>query len=684
MSLQSGGLATQQQSVISQLQELKKTGPDDISNYASKKLEAWEGRTISSNEVSETFETISSMVEEHLLSKDLSESQVVPLKENVSALQKAAEGFQRITGVVSQPLGLESKSVKLEDVLAKIDEKEMANHPAFRENLSEEVAEHALKLGSVPVGSYVIVKSEDEFRVLVKDGRDSVSAHDLSEGEEGGFTISEGYDSDAGYESDDEVSVTPQKTVEKEPPPPPKVLSDLVTPMPPISNEMRSLLTLQNKLGGVQFSQWGRRGPAWNELGTQTKLIPKSSNRPQQLDPNLLLQSAVDVINLHPDSAMQVKRKGKNVFFHGNTVEVEGQKFNCHQLPGEHSRDNLWLSLWDDAGKGGGKATIVKLSTPGCRQACDPPILRKYWPVSKSDSEVKDFQSNCQAALEKLKQGRATQRLQSKVQGLQDRADKFQAKKGKLELEKQEREAQIASYEGEPPGLEDLKGKLEEVERGIGEAQQDVDRYTADIKDTTAQLDCLTEAFATQTKYIEEQLRSFQADEPNSGANVGQLTTQDKITVKLASEETLEGFPGAVIRRFSLTKEGSDDTRNVTQIDYPGWADYSTSSAGNLVSLRNVYKKEHGANPTPVYFHCRAGVGRTGTFIAFDASMSQIEKAAEQGKLSEIDPQKMVTDIIVKIRSQRDWQMVRQPVQAQQIVDSISLALMGMIQKADQ
>ncbi len=102
------------------------------------------------------------------------------------------------------------------------------------------------------------------------------------------------------------------------------------------------------------------------------------------------------------------------------------------------------------------------------------------------------------------------------------------------------------------------------------------------------------------------------------------------------------------------------------------------------MSLRNVYKKEHGANPTPVYFHCRAGVGRTGTFIAFDASMSQIEKAAEQGKLSEIDPQKMVTDIIVKIRSQRDWQMVQQPVQAQQIVDSISLALMGMIQKADQ
>lgn len=56
--------------------------------------------------------------------------------------------------------------------------------------------------------------------------------------------------------------------------------------------------------------------------------------------------------------------------------------------------------------------------------------------------------------------------------------------------------------------------------------------------------------------------------------------------------------------------------RIIHHITYKGWPDYGTPSSSGFIKFYNAYKVFSGNSKVVV--HCRAGIGRTGTFILID------------------------------------------------------------------
>nr|XP_022306857.1 receptor-type tyrosine-protein phosphatase alpha-like [Crassostrea virginica] len=81
-------------------------------------------------------------------------------------------------------------------------------------------------------------------------------------------------------------------------------------------------------------------------------------------------------------------------------------------------------------------------------------------------------------------------------------------------------------------------------------------------------------------------------------------------------EETQYTF--YIIRKFNMShNEGS---RNVTQYHFTKWPDHGTPDPLSLVFFHShVLRTRPGETQAPTVVHCSGGIGRTGTYIAFDA-----------------------------------------------------------------
>ena len=236
-----------------------------------------------------------------------------------------------------------------------------------------------------------------------------------------------------------------------------------------------------------------------------------------------------------------------------------------------------------------------------------------------------------------------------------------------------------AASSSEPTDKEPL---ISPLKARISELRDLIQKFEAEKDGFQRELETYLEAAKTHLAYVQEQKTIAQFGGP--GAFVETLTTLDGIKVELTEEKKLERFPGAIIRTFKLTKDGEPDSRTVTQIDYPDWEDFGASSANTLASLRSVYQEEHGDNPTSMNVHCRAGVGRTGTFVAYCGAMDAIERAVEEETISELNAKEMLFDLISDIRSQRDLQMVQSNSQGEQLVTALQLEVLKLAQKEDQ
>nr|XP_022307684.1 receptor-type tyrosine-protein phosphatase alpha-like [Crassostrea virginica] len=77
-------------------------------------------------------------------------------------------------------------------------------------------------------------------------------------------------------------------------------------------------------------------------------------------------------------------------------------------------------------------------------------------------------------------------------------------------------------------------------------------------------------------------------------------------------------FAFYVIRKFTMTH--SEEFRIVTQYHYTKWPDHSTPDPLSLVVFHShVLRTRTEESEAPTIVHCSAGIGRTGTYIAFDA-----------------------------------------------------------------
>ncbi|XP_030338613.1 receptor-type tyrosine-protein phosphatase eta isoform X4 [Strigops habroptila] len=97
------------------------------------------------------------------------------------------------------------------------------------------------------------------------------------------------------------------------------------------------------------------------------------------------------------------------------------------------------------------------------------------------------------------------------------------------------------------------------------------------------------------------------------------------IIVTMVSEVVL---PEWTIRDFTVEKSNTAEGHTVRQFHFTSWPDHGVPETTELlINFRHLVHEYSSQNPieSPTLVHCSAGVGRTGTFIAIDRLIQQIE-----------------------------------------------------------
>ncbi|NXV71663.1 PTPRJ phosphatase, partial [Atlantisia rogersi] len=97
------------------------------------------------------------------------------------------------------------------------------------------------------------------------------------------------------------------------------------------------------------------------------------------------------------------------------------------------------------------------------------------------------------------------------------------------------------------------------------------------------------------------------------------------IIVTMVSEIVL---PEWTIRDFTVEKANTPESHTVRQFHFTSWPDHGVPETTDLlINFRHLVHEYSSQNPidSPTLVHCSAGVGRTGTFIAIDRLIQQIE-----------------------------------------------------------
>ncbi|NWX32600.1 PTPRJ phosphatase, partial [Notiomystis cincta] len=97
------------------------------------------------------------------------------------------------------------------------------------------------------------------------------------------------------------------------------------------------------------------------------------------------------------------------------------------------------------------------------------------------------------------------------------------------------------------------------------------------------------------------------------------------IIVTMVSEVIL---PEWTIRDFTVEKSNTPESHTVRQFHFTSWPDHGVPETTDLlINFRHLIHEYNSQNPmdSPTLVHCSAGVGRTGTFIAIDRLIQQME-----------------------------------------------------------
>ncbi|XP_042740522.1 receptor-type tyrosine-protein phosphatase eta [Lagopus leucura] len=97
------------------------------------------------------------------------------------------------------------------------------------------------------------------------------------------------------------------------------------------------------------------------------------------------------------------------------------------------------------------------------------------------------------------------------------------------------------------------------------------------------------------------------------------------VIVTMVSEVVL---PEWTIRDFNVENADTLESHTVRQFHFTSWPDHGVPETTDLlINFRHLVHEYSSQNPidSPILVHCSAGVGRTGTFIAIDRLIQQIE-----------------------------------------------------------
>ncbi|KAF9731322.1 protein-tyrosine phosphatase [Paraphaeosphaeria minitans] len=118
----------------------------------------------------------------------------------------------------------------------------------------------------------------------------------------------------------------------------------------------------------------------------------------------------------------------------------------------------------------------------------------------------------------------------------------------------------------------------------------------------------------------------------------------------------------AQIRELHMTPEDGSDSRTVWHLLFGGWPDFLVPEGADraaLLRLIAVSREKNADNSTnPRIVHCSAGVGRSGTFIALDWLLQELD----DGSLDEVaDTEDPVLGVVSLLREQRMMMVQSEP-----------------------
>lgn len=108
------------------------------------------------------------------------------------------------------------------------------------------------------------------------------------------------------------------------------------------------------------------------------------------------------------------------------------------------------------------------------------------------------------------------------------------------------------------------------------------------------------------------------------------------------------------VRELELTTEDGSESRQVWHLLFEGWPDFSVPEGADKAALLNMVElsrqKNSNNSTNPRIVHCSAGIGRSGTFIALDWLIQELEEGSLDEPIDDEDP---IVRVVEMLRDQR-------------------------------
>ncbi|XP_067290614.1 receptor-type tyrosine-protein phosphatase H [Pseudorasbora parva] len=124
------------------------------------------------------------------------------------------------------------------------------------------------------------------------------------------------------------------------------------------------------------------------------------------------------------------------------------------------------------------------------------------------------------------------------------------------------------------------------------------------------------------------------------------------LVVTMKSENKAHSW---ILRVFNVNNKSTSETRTVKHFHFTAWPDHGVPfGTEELIQFRGLIRQhiESTSSAGPTVVHCSAGVGRTGTLIALDILLQQLDREKAVGIAAVVQQMRLCRPLMVQTESQ--------------------------------